>query len=42
MNPKEAVTWVRHNYHPRAVEVPWQRRFIRRVFALGALDSGQS
>ncbi|MGW3494359.1 protein-tyrosine phosphatase family protein [Streptomyces sp. NPDC001020] len=33
MNPKEAVKWVRQNYHSRAVEVPWQRRFIRQVFA---------
>lgn len=33
MDPKEAVTWVRRNYHSRAVEVPWQRRFIRQVAA---------
>lgn len=31
MNPEEAVTWVRRNHHPRAVEVPWQRRFVRQV-----------
>ncbi|SDD75988.1 protein-tyrosine phosphatase family protein [Streptomyces prasinopilosus] len=33
MNPGEAVKWVRRNYHPRAVEVPWQRRFVRQVAA---------
>ncbi|MFI5619005.1 protein phosphatase [Streptomyces sp. NPDC051567] len=33
MAPGEAVAWMRRNYHSRAVEVPWQRRFIRRVFA---------
>ena len=26
---KEAVAYVRQHYHPRAVETPWQRRFIR-------------
>ncbi|WP_205472729.1 protein-tyrosine phosphatase family protein [Nocardioides sp. SYSU D00038] len=26
----EAVAWVRRTYHPRAVETPWQRRFVRR------------
>ncbi|MFI1801726.1 protein-tyrosine phosphatase family protein [Streptomyces sp. NPDC020379] len=35
MGPEEAVTWVRRNYHSRAVEVPWQRRFIRRAFTSG-------
>ncbi|MFH8409856.1 protein-tyrosine phosphatase family protein [Streptomyces sp. NPDC018019] len=35
MNPKEAVTWVRRNYHSRAVEVPWQRRFIRQALTAG-------
>lgn len=24
----EAVAWVRERYHPRAVETPWQRRFV--------------
>ncbi len=33
MEPKAAVDWVRKHYHPRAVEVPWQRRFLRRVWA---------
>lgn len=27
----EAVTWVRTHYRPRAVETPWQRRFVRRA-----------
>lgn len=27
----EAVEWVRRNYHPRAVETPWQRRWVRTV-----------
>jgi protein-tyrosine phosphatase len=26
----EAVAYVRRHYHPRAVETPWQRRFVRR------------
>jgi protein-tyrosine phosphatase len=29
--PDEAVTWVRCVYRPRAVETPWQRRWIQRV-----------
>jgi protein-tyrosine phosphatase len=28
--PAEAVEWVRAHYHPRAVETPWQARFVRR------------
>lgn len=31
MDPDAAVKWVRSHYHPRAVEVPWQRRFLRHV-----------
>ena len=27
--PAEAVTYVREHYHPRAVETPWQKRFVR-------------
>jgi protein-tyrosine phosphatase len=27
----DAVDWVRAAYHPRAVETPWQRRWIRRL-----------
>ncbi|MDX6741923.1 protein phosphatase [Actinocorallia sp. A-T 12471] len=26
----EAVAYVRAHYHPRAVETPWQKRFVRR------------
>ncbi len=26
----EAVTWARERYHPRAIETPWQRRYVRR------------
>ncbi|WP_214107795.1 protein-tyrosine phosphatase family protein [Acrocarpospora catenulata] len=26
----DAVGWVRANYHPRAVETPWQRRWVTR------------
>ena len=29
--PADAVTWVRRAYHPRAVETPWQRWWLRRV-----------
>jgi hypothetical protein len=29
--PREAVAWVRREYHPHAVETPWQRRWLRRV-----------
>lgn len=24
----EAISWTRTNYHPRAVETPWQRRWV--------------
>lgn len=26
----DAVAYVRAHYHPRAVETPWQRRYVRR------------
>ncbi|WP_338675066.1 protein phosphatase [Streptomyces sp. SCSIO 30461] len=42
MEPREAVTWVRRHHHPRAVEVPWQRRLIRRAFAAEVSGSGRS
>ncbi|MEE2061159.1 protein-tyrosine phosphatase family protein [Rhodococcus artemisiae] len=32
---KEAVAFVRRHYHPRAVETPWQRRFVARFLSLG-------
>ena len=28
--PPEAVAWVRAHYDPKAVETPWQARFVRR------------
>lgn len=30
-----AVEWVRMRYHPRAVETPWQRRWLRRLDGAG-------
>jgi hypothetical protein len=33
--PEDAVAFVRERYHPRAVETPWQRRFVRRFVADG-------
>lgn len=27
----EAVRWVRSRHHPRSVETPWQRRWLRQV-----------
>ncbi|MGH1561454.1 protein-tyrosine phosphatase family protein [Mumia sp. DW29H23] len=26
---EDAVDWIRSRYHPRAVETPWQRRWVR-------------
>lgn len=31
LSPEAAVAWVRRSYHPRAVETPWQRWWLRRV-----------
>lgn len=28
--PQQAVAWARAHYHPRAVETPWQRRWVLR------------
>ncbi|WP_434740331.1 protein-tyrosine phosphatase family protein [Micromonospora sp. SH-82] len=28
---RQAVDWVRTHYHPKAVETPWQRRWLRRL-----------
>ncbi|MFC6083776.1 protein-tyrosine phosphatase family protein [Sphaerisporangium aureirubrum] len=28
LSPDEALAWVREHHHPRAVETPWQRRWI--------------
>ncbi|MCM3922906.1 hypothetical protein ND748_14705 [Frankia sp. AiPs1] len=30
LSPADAVTWTRAHHHPRAVETPWQRRWIQR------------
>ncbi len=30
----EAVSWVRAHFQPKAIETPWQRRYVRR-FARG-------
>ncbi|MFC4147607.1 protein-tyrosine phosphatase family protein [Micromonospora mangrovi] len=29
--PERALAWVREHHHPRAVETPWQRRWLRRI-----------
>src|SRR5688500_14582827 len=31
LTPREAIGWVRSRYHPRAVETPWQRWWLRVV-----------
>ncbi len=31
ITPREAFSWVRSNYHPRAIETIWQRRWLRKV-----------
>jgi protein-tyrosine phosphatase len=31
ITPSDAVDWVRRNYHPKAVETPWQRRWVQRL-----------
>lgn len=28
--PYDAVAYVREHYHPKAVETPWQQRYVRR------------
>lgn len=30
LSPADALAWTRANYHPRAVETPWQRRWLAR------------
>ncbi|WP_327590962.1 protein tyrosine phosphatase [Nonomuraea sp. NBC_00507] len=34
LDPAAAVAWTREHHHPRAVETPWQRRWIARFPAL--------
>jgi hypothetical protein len=36
LGPRDAVRWVRAGYHGRAVEMPWQRWWLRRVRRPGA------
>ena len=31
LSPRDALSLVRGTYHPRAVETPWQRRWLRKV-----------
>ena len=31
LSPQDALRWVRGNYRDRAVETPWQRRWLRKV-----------
>ncbi len=31
LSPRDALSWVRSDYHHRAVETPWQRRWLRTV-----------
>lgn len=31
LGPRDALGWVRSNYHPRAVETAWQRHWLRKV-----------
>ncbi|MFD0692125.1 protein-tyrosine phosphatase family protein [Actinomadura fibrosa] len=35
VDPADAVAWARRHHHPRAVETPWQRRWVRRFPAGG-------
>ncbi|MFC6886847.1 MULTISPECIES: protein-tyrosine phosphatase family protein [Actinomadura] len=30
VDPADAVAWAREHHHPRAVETPWQRRWVTR------------
>lgn len=39
MSTDDAVEWVRAHYHPRAVEVPWQRRYLSYVQRSGGPTS---
>lgn len=36
----DAVAWTRAHHHPRAVETPWQRRYVRRFGAVGSAGDG--
>ncbi|SFB28766.1 Protein-tyrosine phosphatase [Amycolatopsis marina] len=30
LSPEEAITWTRSTYQPKAIETPWQRRWVLR------------
>jgi protein-tyrosine phosphatase len=32
---KDAIEWTRRHYNPRAIETPWQRRYVRRFNRTG-------
>ena len=34
--PRQAVAYVRERYDPRAVETPWQRRYVVRFQPVGS------
>lgn len=38
MSPDDAVSFVRGNYHARAIETPWQRRYVTRFQQSVAVD----
>ncbi len=42
LDPAQAVAWVRLRYHPRSVETPWQRRWLRHVRAARGADSSST
>jgi len=38
---EDATSWVREHYDPRAVETPWQRRYVRRFTMSGSAGIGK-
>jgi hypothetical protein len=38
MPPRDAVGWVRRHYHPKAVEMPWQARWVRTLAPVADRD----
>ncbi|KPM53532.1 protein tyrosine phosphatase [Frankia sp. CcI49] len=40
LDPATAIAWTREHLHPRAVETPWQRRWVA-TFRLSQTDAGQ-
>jgi hypothetical protein len=40
MPPREAVGWVRRNYHPKAAEMPWQAWWVRTLAPVPGKDDG--